>query len=214
MSKQKMELADRIEQAKKQHEYDRREVTYKSLSHVLVSGADLIVSALRCSAESVQPVTFQTRWKSTTTGEWSDWQFSKSDEQFFRHKFSDLIEAGKCEIRHLFAGVRNEPQAAPDMSAVKDARENLMKGILLLKAMDHVRVPIELHKAAHALRYALERSQAGSDDPVSFTPISGPGVDALHQRKESDNGPSEEEVNRDLKQYLALSRPQCNEVKS
>jgi hypothetical protein len=39
-------------------------------------------------------------------------------------------------------------------------------------------------------------------ESLTFVPITGPGVDALDNRKESDNGPSEEQVTADARAFL------------
>jgi hypothetical protein len=45
------------------------------------------------------------------------------------------------------------------------------------------------------------------DDLIEKLEISGPAVDALNNRKESDDGPTEQEVNDQLREYL--KRPVC-----
>ncbi len=49
-------LADEIERAAKQHEFDRRVATYSALAAVLTRRSALIVSALRAAAASAEPV--------------------------------------------------------------------------------------------------------------------------------------------------------------
>jgi hypothetical protein len=50
--------------------------------------------------------------------------------------------------------------------------------------------------------YLLSSADGKQADLASFVPITGPGVDALENRKEQDNGPSEEQINSDLRSYL------------
>ena len=45
-------------------------------------------------------------------------------------------------------------------------------------------------------------------DNCKFVPISGPGVDALEYRKESDNGPSEHEATEQARHYFRKYGPQ------
>jgi hypothetical protein len=48
----------------------------------------------------------------------------------------------------------------------------------------------------------LLHSRPAPNDSYNYVPITGPGVDALDHRKESDNGPTEEQVTADARAFL------------
>ncbi len=110
-----LKLAEKIERAAKQHEFDRRVATYNALAAVLTRRPALIVAALRAAAASAEPVAWQRRMPDRYGG-WQDWiecSGDAKDQQRWRNV--------GAEIRPLYthpAPVSASARAAPTIDDV------------------------------------------------------------------------------------------------
>lgn len=79
--------------------------------------------------------------------------------------------------------------------------------------------PRKWHDLAAAALRAPEAADAGAvagavnDESYAYVQFSGPGVDALDRRKESDNGPTEGQVTRDARAFVEREHGFCEWLK-
>jgi hypothetical protein len=114
-------------------------------------------------------------------------------------------------LRYSVVPVEPQPALAPtDLNKVWEAAEACWASDAPRKAVDILYYEIIRLNGGSVTGGAINKLSAPArcsadmeDDLVSFTPISGPAVDALETRKESDNGPTEARVNEDLRKRLS-----------